>query len=166
MVGALTLSILSVYAGSAVSKLVQELCFAASLIAAPAGACLHLVLGSSGNEAEEGVAAKVAHALSDAAAAAAHASGSSSVPSLYLCGVLISASFALFNLCHNKRQQAAGSSSSSSPPTTASNGGGFIPGRDDVEPRHAQARGSGAETPQVQSPGSQYKQRAGARNRF
>jgi len=140
VLGVLTLALISVYAGAAASALCQQLCFGVSLLLAPAGALLQLALGSGASDSES-TTVMVAHALSDAAAAAVHSVGSSTSsasssssasegPSLYLCGLLLSSFFALFNLCHNKHQQVPFMDPHG--PDGPSRGGGYIPGRDDA----------------------------------
>jgi len=166
VIAALSLAILSVYAGACISKSAQELCFLLGLATAPLGALLHLFTAPGEDETQgeqavlstAGVSDTTSHAsLSDLSAAPASSALLRSPPSLYLLGLLLSASFSLFTLCFNKRQAEVGGN-------MPIGGGGFIPGRDDDAALVSKgAAGRRVETPQVVSPSVQYRQRFAAR---
>jgi hypothetical protein len=173
---ALGLAILSVYAGVAISKPAQELCFLLALAAAPLGAIAHLffVRMAEGDHSAVAAGHGAAVAADDATTATAAAAAAGDLPnvrgggpSAYLSGLLLSASFSLFTLCFNKRPAAL----------AGAGGGGFIPGRDEASASAASGGrkhknngtdsafsfsnngGGGLDTPQVVSPAAQYSMR-------
>jgi uncharacterized membrane protein YgcG len=172
---ALLVAILSVYSGTAVSKRAQELLFLMSLVLAPLGALAQLFLAPGPQTIDVATTVPAVDAAGAVRLSELLQPSSASL-SPYLLGLLLSLSLSLFNLFSNKRSgnsHTSGSTGGMRSRGSFIGGGGFIPGRDDApasflsdqQPRDldidlpVDSSPPAMETPQLISPGQQYRQR-------